>query len=105
MNDLGDNKRKLLYTTDRHAAKIRYSNTLEEVLIHVTSLIGTFGKDASYNISTSDDEWIEESITTRRLETDDEYHARLEKQYNDKQLQEAKERAELKRLKAKYEQI
>lgn len=103
MNGLGDNGRKLIYTTDSYAADIKYCNTLEEVLIHITSLIGTFGKDASYSISTSYDGGLDESITTCRLETDDEYHARVNKEYNDKQRQEARERAELERLKAKYE--
>lgn len=92
--------------TNSYSADVRSCNTLKEIKDHVEALINKFGEDAEYSMdATWDGGYITEEITTYRDETDSEYHERVNTEYYRKQLLEQREKAELERLKAKYEQI
>lgn len=49
-----------------------------------------------------DNGWVNEYITSKRLETDREYQGRIEREQRIQQQSEEKERKEVERLKAKY---
>lgn len=75
--------------------------TLGELKAKIDNYVEKYGCDAMYNINVYDDS-VTEHIEYKRLETDGEYQARIEREQRIKQQKEEKERQEFERLKAKY---
>lgn len=81
--------------------RIATDQTLKELKAKIDDYIEKHGSDAVYEIIV-DNGWVNEYITSKRLETDFEYQKRIEQEQRIKQQTEEKERKEFERLKVKY---
>ena len=83
------------------APRIATDQTLKELKAKIDDYIEKHGSDAVYEIIVYNG-WVNEYITSKRLETDREYQGRIEQEQRIQQQSEEKERKEFERLKAKY---
>ncbi len=81
--------------------RIATDQTLKELKAKIDNYIEKHGSDAVYEIIV-DNGWVNEYITSKRLETDVEYQKRIEREQRIRQQTEEQERKEFERLKAKY---
>ena len=81
--------------------RIATDQTLKELKAKIDDYVEKHGIDAVYEIIV-DNGWVDEYITSKRLETDREYQGRIEREQRIRQQTEEQERKEFERLKAKY---
>ena len=91
----------MVYYVSNESPEIALYQTLGELKAKIDNYIEKYGGDALYDIRVYDG-WVSEHIEGKRLETDGEYQARIEREQRIKQRKEEKERKEFERLKAKY---
>ena len=81
--------------------RIATDQTLKELKAKIDDYIEKHGSYAVYEIIV-DNGWVNEYITSKRLETDSEYQGRIEREQRIRQQTEDQERKEFERLKVKY---
>lgn len=79
------------------SAEFQHKGTLKQMLEYTQELISVYGEDASIDMW-GDDGSIVSEIVAFREETDAEYELHMNKEQKSQVEQEAKDRAELKRL-------
>ena len=90
----------ITYVTKEHP-EIATWQTLGELKAKIDSYIEKYGCNALYDVAV-DDGWVSEKIECVRLETDEEYQGRIEREQRIRQQTEEQERKEFERLKVKY---
>ena len=93
-------KRMVKYVVNK-VPRIATDQTLKELKAKIDDYIEKHGSDAVYEIIV-DNGWVNEYITSKRLETDSEYRGRIEREQRIRQQTEEQERKEFERLKVKY---
>ncbi|MNQ44693.1 hypothetical protein D3C85_584570 [compost metagenome] len=78
-----------------------FDGTLKELVSKIDELVGEFGENAKVEFYGLDG-YVEVEVTTYRMETDEEYSRRIERESKETARKEAKEKAELERLMKKY---